>query len=177
MQYLALLINKERELTPDERATVWPPTKTSMPRPRPRSAPATRCCPRLPGPASRVVPDAPTITDGPFAEAAEIAGGYYVFEAENLDDALELARGVPAARYGAIEVRPIFHTVDRRLVALRRPVAGAAAGAAGKCQYPGLTGVAGRIGAARRIRGCRGRPHCRRRRIARAGDGDHRAGP
>jgi hypothetical protein len=57
-------------------------------------------------------PDAPTITDGPFAEAAEVAGGYYVFEAENLDEALELARGIPAARYGAIEVRPIYHTVD-----------------------------------------------------------------
>ena len=35
-----------------------------------------------------------------------------MFEAENLDDALELARGIPAARYGAIEVRPIYHTVD-----------------------------------------------------------------
>jgi hypothetical protein len=57
-------------------------------------------------------PDAPTITDGPFAEAAEVAGGYYVFEAENLDDALALARDIPAAKYGAIEVRPIYHTVD-----------------------------------------------------------------
>src|ERR1700716_2732844 len=57
-------------------------------------------------------PDAPTVTDGPFAEGAEVAGGYYVFEAENLDDALELARGIPAARHGAIQVRPIFPTVD-----------------------------------------------------------------
>src|ERR1700742_3410431 len=55
-------------------------------------------------------PDAPTITDGPFAEAAEVAGGYYVFEAENLDDALALARDIPAARHGAIEIRPIYHT-------------------------------------------------------------------
>ena len=57
-------------------------------------------------------PDAPTMTDGPFAEAAEVAGGYYVFEAENLDDALALARDIPAAQNGAIEVRPIFHTFD-----------------------------------------------------------------
>jgi hypothetical protein len=57
-------------------------------------------------------PDAPTITDGPFAEGAEVAGGYYVFEAENLDDALALARDIPAAKRGAIEVRPIYHTVD-----------------------------------------------------------------
>jgi hypothetical protein len=52
-------------------------------------------------------PDAPTITDGPFAEGAEVAGGYYVFEAENLDEALALARDIPAAKYGAVEIWPI----------------------------------------------------------------------
>jgi hypothetical protein len=52
-------------------------------------------------------PDAPTVTDGPFAESAEVAGGYYVFEAENLDEALELARDVPAAKHGAVEIWPI----------------------------------------------------------------------
>jgi hypothetical protein len=54
-------------------------------------------------------PDHPITTDGPFAEGAEVAGGYYVFEAENLDDALELAREIPAARYGAVEVWPMVH--------------------------------------------------------------------
>ena len=54
-------------------------------------------------------PDAPTITDGPFAEAAEVACGYYVFEAENLDEALALAQEVPVARFGAVEVWPIVH--------------------------------------------------------------------
>jgi hypothetical protein len=52
-------------------------------------------------------PDAPTVTDGPFAESAEVAGGYYVFECENLDEALALARDIPAAKYGAVEVWPI----------------------------------------------------------------------
>jgi hypothetical protein len=51
-------------------------------------------------------PDNPCITDGPFVEGAEVAGGYYVFEAENLDDALALARDIPAAKYGAVEVWP-----------------------------------------------------------------------
>ncbi|WP_396927802.1 YciI family protein [Mycolicibacterium sp.] len=54
-------------------------------------------------------PDAPVITDGPYAEGAEVAGGYYMFEADNLDDALQLARQIPAARYGAIEVWPAVH--------------------------------------------------------------------
>jgi hypothetical protein len=62
-------------------------------------------------------PDAPIITDGPFAEGAEVAGGYYVFEAENLDDALALARGIPAANHGAVEVWPMvfWNTPNRPL--------------------------------------------------------------
>ncbi len=46
-------------------------------------------------------------TDGPFVEAKETIGGYYLFEAENLDDAIAFAARIPSARYGAIEVRPL----------------------------------------------------------------------
>jgi hypothetical protein len=47
-------------------------------------------------------------TDGPFADTKEVFGGYYIFEADNLDRALELAARVPAARMGgAVEVRPV----------------------------------------------------------------------
>src|ERR1700758_3791921 len=47
-------------------------------------------------------------TDGPFAETKEVFGGYYVFELENLDAALEVAARVPAARMGgSVEVRPL----------------------------------------------------------------------
>jgi hypothetical protein len=52
------------------------------------------------------------VTDGPFAEAAEVACGYYVFEADNLDEALALAGDVPAAQNGAVEVWPTFHVFD-----------------------------------------------------------------
>ncbi|TFV58195.1 transcription initiation protein [Mycobacterium sp. PS03-16] len=54
-------------------------------------------------------PDRPVVTDGPFAESAEVAGGYYVLEADNLDEALELARDIPAAHNGAVEVWPMVH--------------------------------------------------------------------
>lgn len=47
------------------------------------------------------------ITDGPFAETKEQLGGYYLIEAENLDDAVALAARVPSARFGSIEVRPL----------------------------------------------------------------------
>ena len=47
-------------------------------------------------------------TDGPFADTKEVFGGYYVFDVANLDEALELAARVPAARIGGkVEVRPI----------------------------------------------------------------------
>jgi hypothetical protein len=52
-------------------------------------------------------PDAPTITDGPFPESAEIAGGFYVFEADDLDAALALARQIPHAGKGAVEIWPM----------------------------------------------------------------------
>jgi hypothetical protein len=46
------------------------------------------------------------VQDGPFAEAKEQLGGYYVIEAASLDQALEWAARCPAAGYGAVEVRP-----------------------------------------------------------------------
>lgn len=47
-------------------------------------------------------------TDGPFAETKEVFGGYFVIDADNLDEALEVAARIPAARLGgAIEVRPL----------------------------------------------------------------------
>src|ERR1700738_5614886 len=51
-------------------------------------------------------PDAPVITDGPFPESAEIAGGFYVFEADDLDAALALGRQVSHAGKGAVGVWP-----------------------------------------------------------------------
>ena len=48
------------------------------------------------------------VTDGPFAETKDAIGGYFFLEADNLDDAIELAARVPAAFMGgAVEVRPI----------------------------------------------------------------------
>ena len=48
------------------------------------------------------------ITDGPFIEAKEALGGFYLVEARDLDEALELAAACPGAKVGAIEVRPIW---------------------------------------------------------------------
>ncbi len=47
-------------------------------------------------------------TDGPFAETKEQLGGYYLVEANSADEAAKLAAGIPGARFGSIEVRPVM---------------------------------------------------------------------
>jgi hypothetical protein len=47
-------------------------------------------------------------TDGPFAETQEQLGGYYLIEAKDLNDAIQIAAKIPSARIGSIEVRPIM---------------------------------------------------------------------
>ena len=46
-------------------------------------------------------------TDGPFAETKEQLGGFYLIEANNLDEAISIAARIPSARVGTVEVRPL----------------------------------------------------------------------
>ena len=48
------------------------------------------------------------VTDGPFAETREQLGGYYIVEANDLDEAITIAERIPPARYGTIEIRPVM---------------------------------------------------------------------
>jgi len=47
------------------------------------------------------------VTDGPFAETHEQLGGYFLIDAKNLDEAMSVAKRIPSARMGTIEVRPL----------------------------------------------------------------------
>jgi hypothetical protein len=47
-------------------------------------------------------------TDGPFAETKEQLGGFYMIEAKDLNDALQVAARIPSAKTGSIEVRPVM---------------------------------------------------------------------
>jgi len=49
-----------------------------------------------------------SVTDGPFAETKEQLGGYYLIEAKDLNDAIQVASHIPSAKFGSIEVRPIM---------------------------------------------------------------------
>lgn len=48
-----------------------------------------------------------SMTDGPFAETHEQVGGFILIEAKDLDEAIQLASGIPSIRLGAVEVRPV----------------------------------------------------------------------
>jgi hypothetical protein len=55
------------------------------------------------------VRDGQTVTtDGPFAETKEALGGFYMVDATDLDDAIQLAAKIPGAKHGSFEIRPIF---------------------------------------------------------------------
>jgi hypothetical protein len=48
------------------------------------------------------------VTDGPFAETREHLGGYFLVDAKDLDEAISIAAGIPGARLGTIEIRPVM---------------------------------------------------------------------
>lgn len=53
-------------------------------------------------------------TDGPYAEVKEQLGGYYIVEARDLNEAIQIAARIPGARYGCIEIRPIAEDAPTR---------------------------------------------------------------
>ncbi len=48
------------------------------------------------------------VTDGPFAETKEQLAGFYMIDAADLDEAIQIAAGIPPAQVGSIEVRPVY---------------------------------------------------------------------
>ncbi len=54
-----------------------------------------------------------SVVDGPFAETREQLAGFYLIEAQDLDEALHLAAKIPPAQLGSIEVRPLRQLPDR----------------------------------------------------------------
>jgi len=107
MHYFALLISKERDRTPEEGAAEMAAYEAFHVKAAAAIRGGDALLPAATGVRITGGPDAPVITDGPFVEGAEVAGGYYVFEAENLDEAIALARDIPAANHGGVEIWPM----------------------------------------------------------------------
>ena len=108
MQYFALLISHERDLAPEERAAEM----RAYERFHAKARPAIRAGDAL-APAATAVhvtggPDAPVVTDGPFAEAKELVGGYWFIVADSLEDAARIAAQNPCLAFGLeLEIRPL----------------------------------------------------------------------
>ena len=56
----------------------------------------------------RVREDKPLVTDGPFMETKEQLAGYFLINAQDLNEAIRIATRVPGARFGTVEVRPLI---------------------------------------------------------------------
>ena len=69
----------------------------------------------------RVRNDKITVTDGPFAETKEQLAGFYMIEAKDLDEAIRIAAGIPPARVGSVEVRPVRPIRETVAAAQRGP--------------------------------------------------------
>lgn len=112
MQYVALIYDDEQmwwSLPDDERDAVY--SRYFQLSEDLRAAGVARCGGELqPSDAAttvRVRDARSLVTDGPYAEAKEALGGFFVFEAGSMDEAIEWAARIPAAETGAIEVRPV----------------------------------------------------------------------
>ena len=70
----------------------------------------------------RVRGDKRMVTDGPFAETREQLGGFFLVEAKDLDEAIDIASRIPAGRWGTVEIRPVVEVAGL-------PTTGAATGA------------------------------------------------
>jgi hypothetical protein len=111
MQYMMLIhqgpgIGDFQSLPPDEQQAIVA-AYTAI-RETPGVTPGLQLQPPETATTVRVQDGRTLTTDGPFAEIKESIGGYLLFEADDLDAAIELASRIPAARQGgAIEVRPI----------------------------------------------------------------------
>ena len=60
---------------------------------------------------------AKTLHDGPFAETKEQLGGFYMIEADDLDEAIAIARRIPLVRAGSVEIRPLLGQSERKAAA------------------------------------------------------------
>lgn len=110
MKYLLLIYSDENAWTEDEREHCYDESVRLAQRLKDegRYLGASPLQPVVMATSVRVRDGARLVTDGPFAETREQLGGYFLIEANDLDEAIEVAGQIPAARVGTVEIRPIL---------------------------------------------------------------------
>lgn len=110
MLYFALMRSQESEHTPEKAAAGFAAFQAFHAKAASALLAGDALAPTAEGVRIEGGPDHPgVLTDGPFPESTEVACGYYVLDADNLDDALALARDIPVAEFGVVEIWPIVH--------------------------------------------------------------------
>lgn len=120
MQYLLLIYSNEQDWTDEEREHCYAESAELVQ----QLTAAGQCLGAAPlQPVStatsvRVRQGKRLVTDGPFAETREQLGGYFLIDAENLDEAIAISSQIPGARVGTVEIRPLLE-----LPGLPQPIA------------------------------------------------------
>src|SRR5579859_967286 len=109
MQYMFLLYHDEYSLSEAERAECYAESagyarELHASGKRVLAAPLQ---PTLTATSIRTREGKRVVTDGPYAETREQLGGFFLVDAKNLDEAIEIAENIPAGRYGTVEIRPV----------------------------------------------------------------------
>jgi hypothetical protein len=117
MKYLCLIYRDERELAalPRHQAEVWMAEHRAFDddlRKSGRHIAAVVLEPVETATTVRVRGGKVSVTDGSFAETREQLGGFFLIDARDLNEAIQVAAGIPSARLGSVEVRPIANALD-----------------------------------------------------------------
>jgi len=110
MKYMLLIYSDENDWTQDEREHCFAES-TELTRELDAQGKYLAAAPLQPvalATSVRVRNGKRLVTDGPFAETREQLGGYFLIEAQHLDEAIEIAGRIPGARKGTVEVRPVL---------------------------------------------------------------------
>jgi hypothetical protein len=110
MKYMLLIYSDERAWTEDERGRCFAESTrlTHDLHEKGQYLGASPLHPVSTATSVRVRDGKRLVTDGPFAETREQLGGYFLVEAKDLDEAIDIAGRIPGARKGTVEVRPVL---------------------------------------------------------------------
>lgn len=110
MQYMFLIYLDENSLTEEQRATCYRDSAgyAMELHASGRRVSAAPLQPTITATSVRRRDGRNVITDGPFAETREQLGGFFLVDAKDLDEAIEIAGRIPAGQWGTVEIRPVM---------------------------------------------------------------------
>ena len=110
MQYMLLIYLRESEISEEERTQCYTDSAAYARQlaEKGKYLAAAPLQPTLTATSVRVQDGKRAITDGPFAETREQLGGYFLIDAADLDEAIEIAANIPAGKWGTVEIRPVI---------------------------------------------------------------------